>query len=697
MLGEAKALGRIHEEVRSGHLREYPGEIDWLSAFQSAFDVTWAHRRRAHGSNYSVYLIKPEPATEETFGVNREVLLVYSPYDKLEARSLQSIEQFINDDPARGRVDRLFTILVSEDPDAASWVSEYASTNEARTTVAFNAAELANARGNAWFVRNRIASQLFSRNLFDYRLPLEKDTYFFGRDALLHSFMDSVKRGENRGVFGLRKTGKTSFLYKLSRDLLGLGNTIVLFYDCKTPSIRQRNASELLRKITSDLAHAVGIDWPLPSDDRFISESLSDLIKRTPSETKVAVIFDEVEYISYFSKTDRHWESDYLAFWQSIWSVQSETRTFSAILAGVNPQLVETDKIDGVQNPLFGIVPYDYLSGLSVDEVRRMLNVLGRRMGLRFHTDVAEVFKEEYGGHPLLCRLAASFTYKAIRDSKVRLPVSIYKAEIEAARSERDASLVFYCGHVISELRDFYPDEYQVFELLAAGHIADYLEFSSIPEFQSHLISYGLVKTVDGLPSVAIQVVGAHVAIEAARREGRKTIQRLVATADREKWLRDRVANIDGALDEMHRIAKSGSLPLIFGPNKYPESHRFINSAVVNSKEDFQSFVNSCNRCFVESVESYGVSIGEGNYFWSNFKTAYPNLQNSLNRIKVYRHNEFHLELNENVDAVYRDYLDQDLEGRNLSAVDDRWFTLQQAVLDSLWNSVQVELSRYGR
>ena len=668
-----------------------------MSAFQSAFDITWAHRRRAHGSNYSVYLIKPEPATEETFGVNREVLLVYSPYEKLEARCLQSIDQFINDDPARGRVDRLFNILVSDDPNAASWVSEYASTNEARTTVAFNAAELSNTKSNAWFVRNKIASQLFSRNLFDYRLPLEKDTYFFGRDALLHSFMDSVKRGENRGVFGLRKTGKTSFLYKLSRDLSGLGDTVVLFYDCKTPSIRQRSASELLRKITSDLARELAIDWSLPSDDRFISESLSDLIKRTPSETKVAVIFDEVEYISYFSKTDRHWGDDYLSFWQSIWSVQSETRRFSAILAGVNPQLVETDKIAGVQNPLFGIVPYDYLSGLSVDEVRRMLGVLGRRMGLRFSATVAEDFKEEYGGHPLLCRLAASFTYKAIRESGVDLPVDISEADMGAARSERDASLIFYCGHVISELRDFYPDEYQVFELLAAGQIADYLEFSSIPEFQSHLISYGLVKTVNGLPSVAIQVVGAHVAIETARREGRKTIQRLVAAADREKWLADRVANVDVALDEMHRIAKANSLPLIFGPNKYPESHRFINSVVVNSKEEFQSFVNACNRCFVESVESYGSSISKVGYFWRDFKSAYPSLQKSLNRIKVYRHNEFHLELNESADTAYRDYLNQDLEGRKLSAIEDRWFTLQQAILDSLWNSIQVELSRYGR
>lgn len=669
-------MGKIHDEVRNGHLRDYPEELDWIKRFQSGFDITWAHRRRAHGSDYSVYFIKPEPATEETFGITREVLLVYSPYTKLEARSFQSIEQFINDDPARGRVDRLFAILVSNDTDAEQWVSEYSSTNESRTTVVFIAEELAASGNNAWYVRNKIASQLFTRNLFDYRLPLEKDTYFFGRAALLHSFIDSVKNGENRGLFGLRKTGKTSFLYKLTRDLAAQQSVVTLFYDCKSTSIRQRTSSELLRKIAADLSELIGVRYPLPSDDRFLSEALAKLIKQIPNDKKVAIIFDEVEYISYFSKTDKHWSSDYLSFWQSIWSAQSETRRFSAILAGVNPQLVETDKIDGVQNPLFGIVPYDYLSGLSVDEIRRMLSVLGRRMGIRFAPDVAERFREEYGGHPLLCRLAASYTYKTIRDNGVELPINVNYPDIAASRVDRDANLIFYCGHVISELRDFYPDEYQVFELLACGSVADYLEFASLPEFQSHLKAYGLVKSIDGAPFVAIEVVGTHVAIEAARREGRKTIQKLVEVASRQKWLEDRLKNIDSAFDELQKLAKTGVSPILFGPNNYPESHMFMRSVVVETKEQFQAFVNTCNRCFVESIESYGSSIASNGYFWGVLKTAYPSLHKSLNRIKVYRHNEFHLELNDNVDAVYRDYISQDLEGRSPGRVKDLWFTL---------------------
>lgn len=690
-------MGIIVKEVLEGHLARHENELKWLRNFQSAFDITWASERRAHGSSYSVYFMRPLPATQETFGFDQEIILIYSKYDSLEARTFQSIEQFINDDPARGRVDRLFAILVSEAKKPQQKVAEYVSTNEARTIAVFAAEDLRQSAGDAWYVRNKIAEQVFARDLFDFRLPLERDTYFFGRTALLHSFKDGVRRGENRGLFGLRKTGKTSFLYKLRRELDEDGNTISLFYDCKSPSIRQRSWWELLSRIISDLSEKSQIPFDIPSDRRFLSEAIADLIKKLPDQKRVLIIFDEVEYISSFSQTDEHWQADYLPFWQSIWAAQSETRKLSAILAGVSPRLVEVDKINHVQNPLFGIVPYDYLTGLNGDEVRRMLNTLGRRMGVKFHSNVPNIFMSEYGGHPLLCRLAASYTYKQVIKKELSLPANVDVADVNVEKGARDAGLVFYCGHVISELRDFYPDEYQVFEYLACGNVAEYLEFTALPEYKVHLESYGLVGTEDKAPTVAIPVVGTHVALEAARREGRKTIQKLISAPDRADWLRDRLNDINLALVDLHRAGVAGGLPLLFGPNSYPESHRFMAITAVNDIDGLRVFLNTCNRCFVESIEVYGRSIGADSYFWNEIKSTYPRLQKSLHRIKVYRHNEFHLQLNGSVDEIYRDFIRQDLEGRDPANVEEFAFTIQQSTLDALWNNLQVELSRHGR
>ena len=70
---------------------------------------------------------------------------------------------------------------------------------------------------------------------------------------------------------------------------------------------------------------------------------------------RLCLIFDEIEYISPSSKLGPHWGDDFIPFWQTIWSAQSQYRKFSFILAGVNASVVEIDRVSGVQNPMFGI------------------------------------------------------------------------------------------------------------------------------------------------------------------------------------------------------------------------------------------------------------------------------------------------------------------------------------------------------
>ena len=61
-------MGRIVADVSTGHLVNYPEEELLLRPFVQNFDVTWARRRRAFGSELSVYFLKPEPHMEQAFG-----------------------------------------------------------------------------------------------------------------------------------------------------------------------------------------------------------------------------------------------------------------------------------------------------------------------------------------------------------------------------------------------------------------------------------------------------------------------------------------------------------------------------------------------------------------------------------------------------------------------------------------------------
>jgi hypothetical protein len=687
-------MGRILPEVESDHLAAFPGEREIIRGFLSSFDVTWARRRRAFGSDLSVYFLKPEPHMDRAFGFESEILTVYSSYSCLEPRTMQAIEQFIAEEPARGRVNTLVVFLISESSEPLSWARQYMSSNpEARLIAAFSAEELRAHSVEPWHVRSVLASQLYQRDLFDYRLPIKSDYFFFGREDLVFDFYNAFKRSENRGLFGLRKTGKTSLLFKLERRITSASEGLVLYLDCKYPPLRSLRWDQLLLRIAKQIAERAGL--PCPNGTEHPADVFLATVKAVSEQHLIALVFDEIEYVSPFSQLNPHWRNDFVPFWQSIWACQSQYRNVSVLVAGVNPTIVERDLIEGVQNPLFGIVPYRYLGGLRNEEIRRMTRVLGRPMGLVFNSSAVDYLTERYGGHPLLIRIACSLLHRTLRERSSDLPADIGREILVETEDQRESELSFYCRHVVSELRQFYPDEYELLCGLATGQLADLFELSSAPEFTSHASNYGLIgRDSTGRPAVLIPVLARFLGLEDARTAGRRTILKVVERTKREGWLRQRLDAINSNLDLLQQAIARGQHSRLFGPNSYPESHRFFRVPVCESENDFSHFANTCNRCFVESMEGYGASIGKDRYFWKEIGTEYPALSEALRRVKVYRHHRVHIRLNPAADEELQHFLTRDLEGRQPASVEDLWFQLQQCTLDELLIGILVELDR---
>jgi hypothetical protein len=688
-------MGTIRTEVRDKHLRFYPEEEEILKPFLAGFFVTWARRRRAYNTELSVYFLNPEPFMKEAYGFSQEILLVYSPYNRMEPRTIQAAEQFINTEPAKGRVEKLNYFIVSEAKNVQDWLKSYVSVNqESRIIVAFCASELRTNQGDSWFVRRILNHQLYGRDLFDYRLPLQKDTYFFGREDIVAGFVDAVKRAENKGLFGLRKTGKTSLLYKLERIIRSEKIGGVFYYDCKSPSIRKLRWFKLLKRIMQDISQEYGIPIKGRMDEIGIADSFARLISRVRIDERIVLVFDEIEYISPIAIEDRHWQKDYIDFWQTFWACQSRYRKISTIIAGVNPGVVEMDTVNRIQNPLFGIVSYHFLEGLGFNEMKVMIRVLGKKMGLKFEPDAVEYIHNRYGGHPLLTRIACSLLNSKIRLSGEQRPVNITKERLITEEDPRDSDLMFYCRHVVSELHQFYPDEYEMLEYLASGQTSDFVEMAAYPEYTKHLESYGLLSYDEyGLPRISIPVIGRYIGLEFARNEGRRTIYKVIERQNRFDWLPRRIETIMHDIRFLEKLISENDSPLLFGPNSFPEADSFIKIRVCKTKEQFGGFINTCNRCFIESIENYGKSISVSNYFWDDIRSTYPSLWYALHRIKIYRHNHMHLKLNPHANRDLLDYLNQDLEGRSPSRVKDLYFVLQQCVLDGLLTGIQMEVN----
>jgi len=363
----------------------------------------------------------------------------------LEPRSILAAEQILHEDPARGRVERLTYLLISDMSEASKWVQDYVSANqETRLIAAFSTDNLLQHAGDSWFVRNELAKQFFGRDLFDFRLPLEHDIYFFGRDAEVLTYRDAIRRGENRGLFGLRKTGNTSLLFKVERVVKAENIADVVYVDCKSPSIRTIRWYELIAYLTNRISQPDSSVSATHTSAASIADHFNQAVRQATMATRLVLIFDELEYISPLAQLDPHWRDDFVPFWQTIWSCQSRFRGLSAILAGVNPTVTEESVYGGVQNPLFGIVSPQFLKGLEPDDTKRMLRTLGKRMGLTFAQDSIEYLQSRYGGHALLTRIACSYLNASLMRTSTKKPTTITRSMLTSDEVVRQGHRVTF-------------------------------------------------------------------------------------------------------------------------------------------------------------------------------------------------------------------------------------------------------------
>ena len=313
-------------------------------------------------------------------------------------------------------------------------------------------------------------------------------------------------------------------------------------------------------------------------------------------------------------------------------------------------------------------------------------------MGLRFDEEALEYIVERYGGHPLLTRISCSIMHKTLRDSRQELPKVLDLRWLRTTQEQREGELSFYCGHVVSELSTFYPDEFEVLTQIANGSLVDVYEFTSDPEFTAHLKNYGLLRTnATGRPVIAIPVLERFIRTQDAKKHGRATSLEVHPESARSTWLERRKRAINDDIEQLQReIARLG-LPELFGANSYPESHRFFRVGVVSDEAGFSGFINTCNRCFVESIENYGKRNGDSKYFWRIVRDTYPMLGEAMRRIKVYRHNRVHIMLEGPVEEELSRFLERDLGGQAARGVAEIWFVLQQRVLDELLVGILIE------
>jgi hypothetical protein len=406
-----------------------------------------------YSTDLRYFLMKPTTIYQEMFNLEREIVCVFSPYPNFEPRTLDAFDYGASKFPAL-RVDNVCRVLISNDPFTERKVNDMLKNDpEQPIVVPFTYDELSNPYDD-YFLRNRFRKHFYSRDLFSFLSPLRTDLYFFGRTQLIQDIVNRHRSSENSGLFGLRKSGKTSIIYGIERFLKSHNGQFVSI-DCENPSIHKLRWNELLFRLVEMIKDVKGSNYRISSIEQFKEKNAanrfeSDLLGLYESKDHVPMllIFDEIERISPVTGSSSHWrdEEDFVYFWQTLrYFFQKFPSVFSYLLVGTNSHCVETPKFGHHDNPLFSSIPFQYVPPFDVEKTRDMVRKLGRYMGIKFDEIIYGKLTDDFGGHPFLIRQMCSSINKISPGDR---PIQVDKALYLKAKKQFFLDSQHYLVHL---------------------------------------------------------------------------------------------------------------------------------------------------------------------------------------------------------------------------------------------------------
>lgn len=475
---------------------------EWYVTGAGAFQIG------SQGSRYRYALIKATLEYREMFGFERELIVIFSPYEVFQARSIDAIDTLhrsVLDNYQALRVERICSILISKDTNIEVEIRKILrESQESQVIVPISYKDFLKS-GDPNFLKNKFRTNFYERDLFDFTSPLKKDLYFFGRTDLINKIGNRHFSHENSGVFGLRRSGKTSLIFAVQRQMERVGSPSI-FIPCDNVSFQQRRWNECLYYVLEQLVDKYktksklkGILSPLDAYTEKDAPIMfrKDLLKiyEKLGKKPILLVFDEIERITFNTATVKHWQEglDFIFFWGTLKSIFNELdEVFSYMIVGTNPTCIESPKIQGKDNPIFQSVSIEYLERFDVSQTREMIEKLGKFLGLDFDDVVYSRLVEDYGGHPFLMRQVCSLIYQTI---KGKIPITVDRPMYMKAKEkfEQDKA-TSYMGMILEVLTEFCKDEYTMLKYLALGD-TDF--FNSLakdsPQYVAHLVGYGII------------------------------------------------------------------------------------------------------------------------------------------------------------------------------------------------------------
>lgn len=313
-------------------------------------------------------------------------------------------------------------------------------------------------------------------DFFKDKKPIRDPLLFFGHGELLTELAADLKNNQSVGLFGLRKSGKTSVIHQLS---LLCQDSAVIYIDLSTYS-DIGYGRELLDDILQNVYALVKNRNPLLEKPPLLAEGdctvkeasrefyqhfkkLSKDLEGVGYELPVLCCLDNLDRI--FPRSNEKFEEkaeEFNLVFSSLRALSQKEQLLSLVVTAVQPQcnrIKQWDFSETSKNPLHRFFKESFLQPFSLEDTSSLLNGLGSLMQWEFDHQTVQAIHRLSGGHPFLVRKIAGFLIrKAIAQPEniTTGHIPYMFAQLHLRKVFRDQPLKIYVEHgMIGELRAY--------------------------------------------------------------------------------------------------------------------------------------------------------------------------------------------------------------------------------------------------
>jgi len=506
------------------HLKEGMQEKETIQKLSEVFALTRiGHHDMGYNSRYEFCLFGVTDILSRYVRENGEFLVVFSCFDsgsilqkglnaEREIRKRRVIAErrpFIN-----------FYLMISNAEDLIAKVNAEKGKAHA-AAIPFTISEILSCQSKAELeslIHRRFADYYYEVNLLGDNHIIEVDDLLFGERGKIADIITARCHSRNHsGIFGLRRSGKSSVLHGVTRrlDWAGIPYVLIESRDYETNSHWTDALYDIARKIRARMKgiepgefeskreYDIKLELYSTEEDyerHPVSSFVEDINHYIGNELFVIAI-DEIETITFNSATNGVWRS--LTAYKGFWTALRDCGC-PLVVCGVNPTINEESMLEfngeECDNPMRGRIvnctdsAKTYLPPFSDEQTKTMINTLGGYSNVGFSNIYAQI-NSAFGGQPWAIRQFCSYLYEHVKDKRdINCVYEISKTTCDNYLREFQASEECnrMCRTILQHVQIF-PEEYSLLTRLALSPEKTSNITTKESALIDHLFKYGLV------------------------------------------------------------------------------------------------------------------------------------------------------------------------------------------------------------